>query len=142
MDMWKAALAGALLATIGSSLALAENQFPAVTQVSASNGVVESRIAHFKAALRLSAEQERHWPRVAAALRQIVQSYNSDESNSGGLVQRIGARASSVVLNANAIRLLVAAAQPLMKSLDQEQKQHALVLARHMGFGGVAAHFE
>jgi len=140
--MWKAALAGALLATIGSSLALAENQFPAVTQVSASNGVVESRIAHFKAALRLSVEQERHWPRVAAALRQIVQSYNSDESNSGGLVQRIGARASSVVLNANAIRLLVAAAQPLMKSLDQEQKQHALVLARHMGFGGVAAHFE
>jgi uncharacterized protein (DUF1778 family) len=79
---------------------------------------------------------------VAAALRQIVQSYNSDESNSGGLVQRIGARASNVVLNANAIRLLVAAAQPLMKSLDQEQKQHALVLARHMGFGGVAGHFE
>jgi hypothetical protein len=47
-----------------------------------------------------------------------------------------------VVLNANAIRLLVAAAQPLMKSLDQEQKQHALLLARHMCFGGVAAHFE
>lgn len=140
--MWKAALAGALLATIGSSLAMAENQFPAVTQVSASNGVVESRIAHFKAALRLSAEQERHWPRVAAALRQIVQSYHSDESNSAGLVQRIGTRASNVVLNANAIRLLVAAAQPLMKSLDQEQKQHALVLARNMGFGGAAAHFE
>ena len=140
--MWKAALAGVLLATIGSSLAAAENQFPGLTQVSASNGMAESRIAQFKAALRLSAEQERHWPRVAAALRQIVQSYNSDESNPGGLVQRIGARASNIVLNANAIRLLIAAAQPLMKSLDQEQKQHALVLARHMGFGEVAAHFE
>jgi len=140
--MWKAALAGALLATIGSSLATAENQFPAMSPVSVSNSVAESRIAQFKAALRLSAEQERHWPRVAAALRQIVQSYNSDESNSGGLVQRIGTRASNVVLNANAIRLLVAAAQPLMKSLDPEQKQYALVLARNMGFGGAAAHFE
>ncbi|MDQ2955223.1 MAG: Spy/CpxP family protein refolding chaperone [Pseudomonadota bacterium] len=140
--MWKAALAGALLATIGSSLAMAENQFPALTQVSESSGMAESHIAHFKAALRLSAEQERHWPRVAAALRQIVQSYNSDELSSGGLVRRIGTRASNVLLNANAIRLLVAAAQPLMKSLDQEQKQHALVLARNMGFGGAAAHFE
>jgi uncharacterized protein (DUF1778 family) len=140
--MWKVALAGALLATIGSSLAKADYQVPAVTQVSASSSMAESRIAQFKAALRLSAEQERHWPRVAAALRQIVQSYNADESSSGGLVRRIGAHASNVVLHANAIRLLVTAAQPLMKSLDQEQKQHALVLARHMGFGGVAAHFE
>ena len=139
--MWKAALAGALLATIGSSLAKADYQFP-VTQVSASSSMAESRIAQFKAALRLSPEQERHWPRVAAALRQIVQSYNSDESNSGGLMRRIGTSASNVVLSANALRHLVAAAQPLMKTLDPEQKQHALVLARHMGFGGVAAHFE
>ena len=139
--MWKAALAGALLATIGSSLARADSQFP-VTQVSASSSMAESRIAQFKAALRLSPEQERHWPRVAAALRQIVQSYNSDESNSGGLMRRIGTSASNVVLSADALRHLVSAAQPLMKTLDSEQKQHALVLARHMGFGGVAAHFE
>src|ERR1700674_778733 len=74
--MWKAGIAGALaLATVGSSLALttaseARNSFrPA-------SGIVltEGHIARLKAALKLTAAQEKYWPAVAAALHSIVRA--------------------------------------------------------------------
>ncbi len=183
--MWKAALAGALLATIGSTFALADGYEPfpsrpqtparvsppatratpaqagtpaqrplaaetpvtthstyAAASMQPSFSAVDSHIAQFKSALRLTAEQERHWPRVEVALREVVQGSNSDDSNSHGLIRRIGSRASDFVFSANAIRRLVAAAQPLIKSLDPQQKHDALALARHMGFASVAEQFE
>jgi hypothetical protein len=45
-------------------------------------------------------------------------------------------------MNASSMRRLVSAAQPLVKSLDQEQKREAITLARAMGFGQLAARFE
>lgn len=101
-----------------------------------------SRIAQFKAALRLTVEQERHWPAVEAALRDIIRRHESDEAHAGGLMQRIGDRAASVMLSAGALKRLVAAAQPLIKSLDNDQRRGALQLARNMGFGEVASKFE
>ncbi len=154
--MLKSALAGAVvLATIGCSFAVAGTndewqndswqsqnyEHPHRSAGSSQVAMAESRIAEFKAALRLKPEQERHWPRVAAALRDFVARQANHDSNGGSMVQRISDRASSFVLNANSVRRLVAAAQPLVKSLDQEQKQVALGLANQMGFGDVAAHF-
>jgi zinc resistance-associated protein len=162
--MWKAALAGALaLATMEMSFARADGasetlvpRGPAQVGVEGRNGAAfrlastgnastdfaGSRIAQFKSALRLTAEQERHWPAVEAALRDMIRRHESDEMRAGGLMQRIGDRAASVMLNAGALKRLVAAAQPLIKSLDSEQKRGALHLARNMGFGEAASKFE
>jgi hypothetical protein len=159
--MWKAALAGALaLATMGSSLAWADGanetlvpRAPAAQQSGgatfrvASTGhaameMADARINRFKTMLRLTVEQERHWPAVEAALRDIIRRHESEEPQSGGVLQRVSERAASAVLSAGAIKRLVAAAQPLIKSLNQEQRRDALQLARNMGFGDVAAKFE
>jgi hypothetical protein len=40
------------------------------------------------------------------------------------------------------MRRLVTAAQPLVRTLDEDQKREALTLARSMGFGQLAARFE
>jgi len=145
--MWKAALTGAVaLVTMGSTGALAETQtlqasYRAHSQ--ASSGRLEYGIARFKAALRLTPDQERHWPRVESALRDIAR--NSDQTEDAerrGTLRQIGSRATEIVLSAAAMRRLVSAAQPLMRTLDDEQRSKALQLARAMGFGSVAARFQ
>jgi hypothetical protein len=145
--MWKAAFAGIFMLLIaGPTGVFAEPQTtPAAYRVAsqALPGELDSGIARFKAALRLTPEQERHWPRVESALRGIAR--NADQNADGGtrgMLRRIGSRATEMVLSAAAIKRLVSAAQPLMKTLDDEQKGKALQLARAMGFGGVAAHFQ
>lgn len=151
--MWKAALVGALALTATGSFVsaqdLASNGAPAGQRYalqSADSGAaaeVDAKIAHAKATLRLTAEQERHWPRVAVALREVaVRQSNAEEASAGGFVQRMKTRAGEFVLNASSIKRLVSAAQPLIKSLDEEQKQRALTMARSMGLGSVAARFE
>ena len=54
----------------------------------------------------------------------------------------LGNKAGELVANATSMRRLVSAAQPLVKTLDEDQKREALSLARSMGFGQLAARFE
>ena len=121
--MWKAALAGAFaLATIGSSLAFAQEDYAGARQQVAahtSGTFTEAHIARARAVLRLTAAQRPYWGPVEAALRDLV--HHQGEA-SGARVQRV-----------------LAAAQPLIRVLDDEQKQHALALARSLGLGGMAA---
>jgi len=131
--MWKALLAG-FFALALSMPVQASAQF-------GSSPALESGIARFKAALRLTPEQERHWPRVEAALRTLARESDADAAQTG-FFRRIGARATELALSADAIRRLVSAAQPLVKSLNPEQKREAVTLARAMGFGSLAARFE
>lgn len=143
--MWKAALAGAIVLVVaGSTGASAEPVVQANYRVqSQASGELESGIARFKSALRLTPDQEKHWPRVESALRDIAR--NSDQAEGTeqrGMLRRIGSRATEMVLSAAAVKRLVSAAQPLMKTLDVEQKSKAMQLARAMGFGHVAARFE
>jgi zinc resistance-associated protein len=143
--MWKAALACAVaLAITGPTGALAENPtIQANYRAQPSSGELESGIARFKAALRLTPDQEKHWPRVESALREVAR--NSDQAEGTeqrGMLRRIGSRATEMVLSAGAMKRLVNAAQPLMKTLDDEQKSTAMHIARSMGFARVAARFE
>lgn len=142
--MWKAAIAGFLMLVVaGSTVALAEG-FAGKgyrTQSHGASSEMDSGIARFKAVLRLTPEQERHWPRVEAALRAMDRAKDSDDGDRG-MLRRIGNRAADVVISAANIRRLVSAAQPLMKTLDGGQRSKALTLARAMGLGTVAAHFE
>lgn len=148
--MWKAALVGALALTITGSFVsaqdLASNSAPGGQRYalqSAGNGEVESQIAQAKATLRLTPDQEKHWPRVAAALRDVTaRMNNAEEASAGGFVQKVKARAGDFVLNASAMKRLVSAAHPLIKSLDEDQKRSALSMARSMGLASVAARFE
>ncbi|GIK79451.1 MAG: hypothetical protein M5U33_05085 [Pseudorhodoplanes sp.] len=149
--MWKAAFVGAMALTImGSSFVFAQD----ITDTSAarhptrygvqthSSDEVDSKIARAKATLRLTPEQERHWPRVEAALREIARRKANAEEAGAGFMSRIGARASELALSASSIKRLVSAAQPLIKTLDDGQRRDAIHLARAMGLGSVAQHFE
>jgi hypothetical protein len=145
--MWKAALVGALALTATGSFVsaqeLATNSIQRYTVQSHGNGEVESKIAQAKASLRLTPEQERHWPRVEVALRDVaVRQNNVEEASAGGFVQKVKARAGEIMLNASSIKRLVSAAQPLIKSLNEDQKRQALAMARQMGLSRVAQHFE
>jgi hypothetical protein len=135
--MVKAMLVGVLaLATIGTSVAEAEGyevaSAPPGAHQTGSTGPVltEMHISSLRSTLNLTAEQARHWPPVEAALRAIVQS----QAEAKGVIQRLGNQAGS-------IRRLMAAARPLIRSLDAEQKREAIRLARSMGFAHVARAF-
>lgn len=133
--MWKALLAGLFMLAFSGSVPAA-----------ADSSRLEGGIARFKAALRLTPAQERHWPRVEAALRSIASEGDrqqvADGSPQAGIFRRVGARATEMAMSATSMRRLVSAAQPLVKSLDESQKREAIVLARAMGFGSLAARFE
>lgn len=138
--MWKASLVGLFMLVSFGGIS---SSIPASAEPSPR---LEAGIARFKAALRLTPAQERHWPRVEAALRSIASESDrqqvADASPQPGFFRRVGARATELAMNASAMRRLVSAAQPLVKSLDEGQKREALTLARSMGFGSLAARFE
>lgn len=117
-----------------------------IAPVSADGLVVsEGQIAQAKAALRLTPAQERHWPRVAAALRALNRQgaavSSHADSDDEGLVKKVRARASSVVSQAAGARRVMAAAAPLIRTLDPEQKQAAASMASAIGFGHLASRF-
>jgi zinc resistance-associated protein len=131
--MWKALVAGLFVLAFAGAPAKAEM-----------NPQLEAGIARFKAALRLKPEQQKYWPRVEAALRSIANDGDKVEVADAepGLIRRTVNKASELAMNATSLRRLVSAAQPLVKSLDREQKREAITLARAMGFGQLAARFE
>jgi zinc resistance-associated protein len=131
--MWKALVAGLFVLVFAGLDARAEM-----------NPRLEAGISRFKSALRLNPQQERHWPRVEAALRSMARDGDRQEVADAqpGFFRRVGNRASELASNATSMRRLVSAAQPLVKSLDENQKREALTLARAMGFSQLAARFE
>jgi hypothetical protein len=93
-------------------------------QVARADGLMsEAQIRRFKVALRLTAEQERHWPAVASVLRTM----------------RLGNRAMAMMANSMSLQELVSAATPLFHSLDDGQKQVAMRLVQRLGFGALVA---
>jgi hypothetical protein len=94
-------------------------------------------VARIKSVLRLTAEQERYWPPVEAALRDIARRQTHDDQ--AGFVRRISRRVVSVVLDSAAIHRLAVAARPLIAVLSDEQMQAASGLAQEMGLGPVVA---
>jgi hypothetical protein len=128
--MWKAAFVGAFaLVTVGS-LSLTRDGI-GVTQAAAQEVVVtDAHIARLKSVLRLSPAQEIHWRGLESALRSVAQRNPSEET---GLVQKVKARVRSYILDAAAAHRVAAAAQPLIATLDDQQRQQGLVAIRAMG---------
>ena len=118
--MWEAARAVAfVLATMVVSPLAAEPYQAAGAGYNHTAGLTEGHIAQAKAALRLTPAQERHWPRISAALRALGQR----KGKSAGVVG------------------VVAAATPLLRTLNAEQKETVKAMVKSMGYGHLASRF-
>jgi zinc resistance-associated protein len=104
----------------------------------------DARIAALHAGLKLTAEQEKNWPAVESALRDLAKQRSerlaarASADTPKDPVERLGLRADAMQQRGAALKKVADAAGPLYKSLDDAQKQRFVVLARLNGrqFGG------
>ena len=142
--MWKTVLAGSTaLAIAGATLAYAQ-QGPAARDVAQRwrpsvqdiNAFGDARIAALHAGLKLSAEQEKNWPAVESALRDLAKQRSerfaarASADRPKDPVERLALRADVMTQRGAALKKLADAAGPLYKSLDDAQKHRFIVLAR------------
>ena len=110
----------------------------------------DARIAALRAGLRLSPEQEKLWPPVEAAIRDLGRLRREQRAawaERGRMVDdapaAIRAMADAATARGEALRKLADASAPLYATLDPDQKRRALVLARPIrgeGRGGWRHH--
>ena len=106
----------------------------------------DARIAAVRAGLRLTQEQEKLWPPVEAAARelakqridQVTERRNAQRDGRGErtpdeLFDRFKRRADSMAASAAGMQKLAQAADPLYRSLNDDQKRRLAVLARPFG---------
>lgn len=108
----------------------------------------DARIAAVHAGLKLTADQEKLWPPVEAAVKEFAK-LRIDRANArmnpprddasqkpDDPVARLRERADTMATSAAAMKKIADAADPLYKTLDDSQKRRLAVLT-HMGrFGG------
>lgn len=111
----------------------------------------DARIAAVKAGLKLTADQEKLWPPVEAAVRDFaklrieranarMEAWRGDDRDRPAPtdpVTRLRDRADAMAATAAAMKRIAEAADPLYKTLDDGQKRRLSVLTRMEGrFGG------
>jgi hypothetical protein len=94
----------------------------------------DAGLARIKRRLHLTADQERMWPAVAAALRNIGREQKRSEARWRG-------EPGGVDPNSEAVQDLKSAAIPLLMSFSDEQKDEVRHLARNMGLDQLASEF-
>lgn len=105
----------------------------------------DARIAGLHAGLKLNPEQEKLWPPVEAALRDLSKQRDAQREarrDRGRMVDdapgTLRAMADAATARGEALRKLADASTPLFATLDEGQKRRAMVLARPMRpFGGM-----
>ena len=155
--MWKTAVAGlTALSIAGSGLAVAQSAPPADSQRARPTAediaaITDARIAALRAGLRLSAQQEKHWPAVEAAMRDLAKQRadriaarrdaQSPEqpATRPDAVERLRRGAEAMTARGSALQKLADAVEPLYQSLDDGQKRRFAMLLR-MGRGGGPHH--
>jgi len=158
--MWKTLLAGTTaLAIAGSSLALAQQPAPQQQQAPQAGpegrqhwrpseqdlgALTDARIAAIKAGLKLTADQEKNWPAVEQAIRDLAKQRHERRAGPRGderaadPIERLRRRAEAMTEAAAGLKRLADAADPLYKSLDEDQKHRLVVLVRSMRGGHMA----
>jgi len=136
--MHKFAVAGVALALVAGWSALAPQASARNAFRPAHAGVVvtEGHIARLKAALRLTPEQEKLWPVVEAALRDLVRAQREHTPK----LELASAEPGRSSLDDKVSRA-AAAALPLIAVLDDQQKKSALRFGRSLGLGNLASVF-
>jgi hypothetical protein len=114
---------------------------PARRITSRSSSVLnDAQIASIKQRLKLTAEQERMWPAVEAALRKIVYTRNAMNPQTRA-AQSSGSPTPYIDPSSAEVQQLKSAALPLIMRLNDEQKREVKMLAYVMGLEAVAAQF-
>ena len=136
----------------GESAAIAETVKPELPKAQAagaparrgtsrsSNVLNEAQIASIKQRLKLTAEQERMWPAVEAALRKIVYTKNAMNPQTR-TAQSSGSAAPYIDPGSAEVQQLKSAALPLIMRLNDEQKREVKMLAYVMGLEAVVSQF-
>ena len=141
--MWKIVLAGTTaLAIAGASFAFADQGpgradrhgwLPSAADITA---FADARIAALHAGLKLNADQEKSWPAVESALRDMakqraerIEAFKNAQGASDP-IERLSRRADAMQSRGAALKKLAEAAGPLYKGLDDAQRHRFVVLAR------------
>jgi hypothetical protein len=98
--------------------------------------LTEVNISQIKSVLHLTPAQLPYWRPVESALMEIA---HRQAQADGGVMSRISSHVVTLALNSSAIARLTVAARPLIKMLDSEQKQTAMMLAQQMNLGPALA---
>ena len=104
---------------------------------------VDARIAALKAGLELNAEQEKNWPPLESAIRDLAKERaerfaawkerrqaGDDEAADVSPIDRLARASERLSARAADLQKLAAAAKPLYDSLDDSQKRRFAVLFR------------
>jgi zinc resistance-associated protein len=146
----------------GAGTALAQSAPPrdgARAQISTEDvaAFTDARIAGLKAGLKLTAEQEKNWPAVETALRDLAKQRaeranaraERHETRRAGsnatqpapdTIARMREGADAMTARAANLKKLADASEPLYKSLDDGQKRRFGALLRMSGRDGHARH--
>lgn len=114
----------------------------------------DARIAGLKAGLRLTPDQEKSWPAIETALRDLSKDRiermeqrrkereaRKDQPRDRDMVAGLRKRADIMSKRATGLARLADAAEPLYKSLDDGQKRRLAMLTRNMRPGGHHSHW-
>jgi len=137
--MLKAAFAGLVALTLSlSSLSVSAQDMGERLRPGAQSGVMltNAHIAYFKAKLNLTPAQQQFWPAIDAALRDIARQQAAYAAASGA-PQRMNRNVLAIALTTAAVERLTAAAQPLVRSLDDGQKLDAMRMAHEVGLASM-----
>ena len=102
----------------------------------------DARVAALHAGLKLTPDQEKLWPPVEDAMRNLAKLRRDQREARRGrdrdpvaeaAPDAIRAQADALAARSDALRKLADASQPLYATLDQAQKQRAAMLTRPMG---------
>jgi hypothetical protein len=99
----------------------------------------DAQIASIKERLNLTREQQRHWPALESALRQL--DWKRPSPARGKAAPSSPAAAPTVDVNGAEVERLKAAAAPLMLSFTAEQKREVRSLANIVGLEKVLSEF-
>jgi hypothetical protein len=96
----------------------------------------DAQIASIKTRLHLTPDQERMWPAVEAALRNMAYKRTQQAAARGG-----GRSVQAAAVDPEAVEGLKSAAVPLIMSFSSEQKEEVRSLAHVMGLDQLASQF-
>lgn len=106
----------------------------------------DARIAALKTGLKLTSDQEKNWPAVETAIRDLSKARfdrmnarreaRRDGDRQRDPIERLRQRADRMAENAAGLKKLADAGEPLYKSLDDAQKRRMMVLTRQAMRGG------
>ena len=119
--------------------------------------LTDARVAGLKAGLKLTAEQEKNWPAVETAIRDLAKERGDRikeraarrEARRGGdnaqqagsdAIARLRQGADAMTARAASLKKLADASEPLYKSLDDGQKRRFTMLLRMGGRLGGPEH--